>query len=87
MKFIIYLISPLDDNGKATVLPEIVETFEGNKQQLENRLLELQSGYCQNEKPKIVRWNGSKAGTIFIEAVSDSDYSYLTKIKRGLNNG
>ena len=83
MKFKIYLISPLDDNGRTTVMPEIVETFEGNEKQLEKRLLELQSGYCESESPKITRWNGSKAGTTFIEATSDSDYSYLTKITKG----
>jgi hypothetical protein len=58
--------------------PEIVEKFQGTETELKLRLLSLQSGFCQNEKPKIrtISNNGKK----YFEAYSGSDYSYVARI-------
>ncbi len=48
--------------------PEIIERFDGTEAELIKRLKELQSGYCEDEKPKIQRFKAN--GRIFIEAVS-----------------
>ncbi len=57
--------------------PEMVERFDGTQVELKARLIELQEGYCEDEKPRIHIFKvGDKK---LIEAVSDSDYSYVAK--------
>ena len=66
------------------VLPEdphtFVEVFAGTEQELKKRLLELQKEYCQDEKPTISKWT-SNTGKTFIEAISNSDWNYVARIK------
>jgi hypothetical protein len=56
---------------------DLVETFTGTVFGLELRLLELQLGYCEDEKP-IIRTIAGKVGRTVIYASCESDYFYVS---------
>jgi hypothetical protein len=57
---------------------EFIEIFQGTRNELKTRLLSLQKGYCENEKPK-TRIIKSKEITL-LEAYSTGDYSHVARI-------
>ena len=67
-------------SGLASDSLENIETFEGTEEQLKTRLLELQKGYCEGEKPYISEWETNRGNRV-IEAHCESDFSYLAIIK------
>lgn len=73
MKTRIKLID-LITNEKETVI-----SFSGSIEELEKRLIELQSGYCEDEKPKIHKFK-NKHNREFLYTTSDCDFSYSAQI-------
>ena len=59
--------------------PEIVERFSGSKDELKARLINLQSGYCNTEKPKVQTIK--KDNKQYFESYSYCDYSYVARFK------
>lgn len=69
---------------KITMKVEKIENFkESESKNLKDRLLELQKGYCEDEKPtcfvKTFTSNGLKISTAVAE--SDADYCYISALK------
>lgn len=69
--------------------PELVEIFEGTAQELEARLLELQEGYCEDEKPVLRKIlypappspNGEyRPDWLLLEAHSDADFYHVARL-------
>ena len=67
-RYHIFLIDPITGEAEKT------EAFTGTLPDLKARLRELQSGYCEDEKPRLREVKTSKG--VILEAVSDSDYFY-----------
>lgn len=65
--------------------PEKFEAFDRfTKQQLHDRLIELQKGYCEgNEKPKFKVIELSD-DSVFIKAESESDFYFGLRIKKSI---
>jgi hypothetical protein len=59
--------------------PAIVERFDGSLDELKKRLLELQAGFCESEKPKLS--TEERNGKSYFEAYSDSDFSHVARFK------
>ena len=61
---------------------EKIENFKGEEADVKARLLELQLGYCEGEKPtvteQIVKDRGKHIRTLIAE--SDCDFSYITPV-------
>lgn len=60
--------------------PEIIEAFVGSEQQLRARLVELQKGYCEDERPVLHEFENG--GATYLEAMSDSDYSHIALLNK-----
>jgi len=63
---------------------EPIENFKGTEHELKQHLFELQEGYCQDEKPKVVKRTFKDENGNHIQcfcAFSESDYSYISPLK------
>jgi len=60
------------ENGLPLDKPKFVERFKGGVRDLKERLIELQRGHCEKEKPNFI---GNE--NLALECYSSSDYSHV----------
>jgi uncharacterized membrane protein (DUF106 family) len=62
---------------------EKVERFSGTLYELQQRIKELQKGYCQKKEPMVMVKKIKSEGKLFecFVGISDSDFSYISVIR------
>jgi len=70
MKTLIYLYGLKIDK------PEFIGRFSGSAIQIRQKLISLQEGYCEDERPKIAHIKDAN-GNDALEAFSNADFSHI----------